>query len=73
MLPNMNRQRKRMISLQYIIRKLFITLGLPYKNIRITKSKKTLAFYESYWEELYALIGNVIQKVISTSMKSSVN
>ena len=53
-----------MISIQYIVRKLFVMLGLPYENIRITKSKKTLAFYESYWEELYALIGGVIQKII---------
>ena len=64
MLPNINRERKRMISIQYIVRKLFVMLGLPYENIRITKSKKTLAFYESYWEELYALIGGVIQKII---------
>ena len=36
-LPNINRERKRMISIQYIMRKLFIMLGLPYENIRITK------------------------------------
>ena len=35
-----NNGRKRMISIKYVIKQLFQMLGLPYKDINITKSKK---------------------------------
>ena len=43
-----------MISIKFVLRKIFIMLGLPYEIFLL---KKTLAFYDTYCEELYSLIG----------------
>ena len=51
-LPQVNGIRKRMISINYIMRKIFDMMGIPYKNIPISKSKKTLAFYDRYWTKI---------------------
>ena len=57
--------RKRMISIKYIIKQLFKMLGLPYKDIFVTKSKKTLRYYKQYWEKVQLLIGDRIQSIIN--------
>ena len=36
----LNKNRKRMISIQFILKKLFTILGLPHKGIQTTKSQK---------------------------------
>ena len=53
-LPTINKERKQMISIKFVLRKIFIMLGLPYEIFLL---KKTLAFYDTYCEELYSLIG----------------
>ena len=53
-----------MISVDYILRQLFRMLRLPYKDLRITKSKRRLAFYEQYWDGIDSLIGYKIQSII---------
>ena len=63
-LSQVKRGRKRMISIDYILRQLFRMLRLPYKDLRITKSKRTLAFYEQYWDGIDSLIGDKIQSII---------
>ena len=54
--------RKRMIS---IITQLFKMFGLPYKDISVTKSKRTLKSYEQYWEKIQSLIGDRIQSIVN--------
>ena len=52
--------RKRIISIRYIITQLFKMFGLPYKDINVTKSKRTLKYYEQYWEKVQSLLGDKI-------------
>ena len=60
-----NDGRKRMISIKYVIKQLFEMLGLPYKDIYVTKSKSTLKNYEQYWAKIQLLIGDRIQSIIN--------
>ena len=63
-LNEVNGTRKRMISVNFIMRKIFKMMGIPYKNIPISKSKKTLAFYDRYWTKIMFLIGDNIKSII---------
>ena len=63
-LNEVNGNRKRMISVNFIMRKIFKMMGIPYKNIPISKSKKTLAFYNKYWASIMSLIGDKIKSII---------
>ena len=51
----LNKDRKRIISIQFIIHKVFEKWNLNF-NVPITKSKKTLHNYEKYWNHLCLLI-----------------
>ena len=64
-LHKVNDGRKRMISIKYVIKKLFEMLGLPYKDINVTKLKRTLTYYKQYWKKVQLLIGNRIQSIIN--------
>ena len=64
-LHKVNYGRKRMISIKYVIKQLFKILGLPYKDINVTKSKRTLTYYEQYWKKVKLLIGDRIQSIIN--------
>ena len=64
-IPLVNRNRKRMISVKFIMKQLFKMLGLPYNDINVTKSKKTLKYYKQYWEKIQSLIGDRIQSIIN--------
>ena len=59
-----NDGRKR-ISVKYVIKQLFKMLGLPYKDINVTKSKRTSTYYNQYWKKVQLLIGNRIQSIIN--------
>ena len=61
-----NDGRKRIISIKYVIKQLFKMLGLPYKDINVTKSKRTLTYYKQYWKNVQSLIGDRIQLIINT-------
>ena len=63
-LNEVNGTRKRMISVNFIMRKIFKMMGIPYKNIPISKSKQTLAFYDRYWASIMSLIGDKIKSII---------
>ena len=65
-LNEVNDGRKRMISIKYVIKQLFKMLGLPYKDINVTKSKRTLTYYKQYWKKVQSLIGDRIQLIINT-------
>ena len=63
-LYEVNGTRKRMISFNFIMRKIFKMMGIPFENIPIGKSKKTLAFCDKYWKHIMLLIGNKIKFII---------
>ena len=63
-LPLINGERKRMINLNFILKQIFQKLGIPNDNIKITTSKKTLAYYQQYWTDIQLLLGNKFQSII---------
>ena len=48
--------RERMISVNFILKQLFDILGIEYKFIPLTKSKKTFNYYSQWWAQIYDLI-----------------
>ena len=63
-LNEVNGTRKRMISINFIMRRIFNMMGIPHKQIPISKSKKTLAFYNRYWVSIMSLIGDKIKSTL---------
>ena len=63
-LNEVNGKRKRLISINFILRKVLSMMNLPFENIPISKSKKTLAFYNQYWVSIMSLIGDRIKDII---------
>ena len=70
-----NGQRKRLISVNFIIRKLIIMMverndmmeihnKMNYEKIPISKSKKTLDFYDKYWDQIVEIIGDKIKEIM---------
>ena len=56
-LPQINQKRKRIISIKYIIHRLFIKWDIDFE-IKLTKYNKTLKYYEEHWKKIQALIGD---------------
>ena len=54
-IPSVNKLRRRIISTKYILRQLFKLLDIPFECIKITKSRKTLEFYNRYWAKILEL------------------
>ena len=63
-LPQINGERKRMISLNFILRQVLRMMDLPFNEIPISKSKKTLASYQQYWTQMILLIDDRIKGII---------
>ena len=61
-LSQINGERKRMISVNFILAKMLKMMKLPYSYVKVTKSKKTLAFYNKYWANM-SLIGDKINNI----------
>ena len=51
-IPKLGYNRKRIISIKYMLKQIFDMLKIDYKNIEITKSVITLKFYDDYWHDL---------------------
>ena len=49
-------RRKRLISVNFIIKQPFDMLGIEYNFIPLTNSKKTLNYYSQRWAQIYDLI-----------------
>ena len=64
-LDKVNGTRKRMISINFIIRKVLSMMNLPFDKLPLTKSKKTMASYEKYWKQINELIGDKIKEIIT--------
>ena len=57
--------RKRMISIKFILRKLFQKMELPFEVIPISKSKKTNRYYLNYWIQVEKAVGDKIRALLS--------
>ena len=62
-LPLVNKDRKRMINLKYILKQVFTMLDLNI-DIEMTISKRTIRFYNKYWVEILLLTFDKIIKII---------
>ena len=68
-IPQVNNfRRKRLISVNFIIKQLFDILGVEYKIIPLTQSKNTLRYYENWWERVYSLIKADICRLVSQNL-----
>ena len=63
-----NFHRKKLVSVNFIIKKLFDILGVEYKIIPLTRPKNTLRYYENWWERVYALIKTDVDRLISQNL-----
>ena len=63
-IPKVNHNRKRLISINYILKMIFEMMGLLY-DVPISKSKRTVKYYEKYWNSVMTLIGGQIQSIIN--------
>ena len=63
-LPQINGERKRMISLNFILIQVLRMMSLPFNKIPISKSKRTLNSYQEYWEKIMILIGDRMKGII---------
>ena len=63
-IPTVNGRRNRLINTKYILRQLFKLLDLPFECIKITKSRKTLEFYNRYWAKILELKNTEILRII---------
>lgn len=63
-LSSVNGKRKRMISTKFIIKEIFMMLGIPFEHITVSKSGKTLKFYERYWTKILLLCFDKIINII---------
>ena len=59
-----NVDRKRMINLNYIIKRIFSMLDLPFEKVKTTKSKKTIEMYRQYWKDILALAFDKVDKIV---------
>ena len=63
-----NFDRKRLVSVNFLIKQLFDILGIEYKIIPLTWIKNTLKYYENWWERVYALIKANVDLLISQNL-----
>ena len=62
-LNQINKNRKRIISVKYLLQKIFDMMNLKY-NIFFIKSIKTFNFYNNYWDKIMTLIGDDIKSIL---------
>ena len=63
-LPQINGERKRMISVNFIIVKILKMMKLPHSYVKVTKSERTITTYQRYWDQIILLIGDKIKGII---------
>ena len=64
-LPQINGQRKRIISLKYLLHKILQLMKIDSSTIDLTKFKKTLKLYDLYWNNIMGIIGPKIIHIIN--------
>ena len=55
-LSHINGERKRMISVNFILAKILKMMKLSYSYVKVTKSKRTKVIYQYYWDQIILLI-----------------
>ena len=63
-IDQMKGERKRMISLNFILVQVMRMMDLPFNKIQISKSKRTLNSYQEYWKKIMLLIGDKIENIL---------
>ena len=64
-IPQVNNfRRRRLISVNFIIKRLFDILGVEYKIIPITQSKNTLRYSENWWQRVYSFTKTDISRLV---------
>ena len=61
-MPKINYDRKKPISINYILNMLFKMMGIKY-DIEINKPKKTLKYYKKFWDDVMSLIGDQMHDI----------
>ena len=61
---DLDTERKRFISIEYLLKRIYDMLGYKNDFFKLPKSKKTLNTYNRYWDNLWSLIGIQIQSII---------
>ena len=56
--------RRRMINIHFILKKIFEMKHLSNDHLKVSKSKKTLNAYEDYWNTILHLKSDEINKII---------
>ena len=56
--------RKRLISVNYIIKQLFDILGIEYKSVPHTRIKNTVKYYIEWWDKVYGYIKDDVNRII---------
>ena len=64
-LPQINGERKRIISLKYLLHRILRLMKIDSSKIELTKSKKTMKLYNIYWHNIMSIIGNKIIDIIN--------
>ena len=64
-LSQINSERKRMISVNFILAKILKMMKLPHSYVKVTKSKRTKVIYQYYWDQIILLIGDKINRIIN--------
>ena len=64
-LSQINGERKRMISVNFILAKILKMMKLPHSYVKVTKSKRTKVIYQYYWDQIILLIGDKINRIIN--------
>ena len=64
-LPQINKKRKRIISIKFIIKKILKRMKLSHSYVKVTKSKRTKTTYQHYWNQIILLIGDKIKRIIN--------
>ena len=62
-IPQVNKERKRMINVEFVSKQLFKMLKLPHYFIPISKSKKTIKYNKKYWDDIMFWKGDQIHEV----------
>ena len=58
-----NENRKRIISVKYLLKRIFHMMDIAY-SIPVTRSMRTLNFYDAYWGKIMSIIGDKIKSIL---------
>lgn len=57
---NMEKERHRLISIRYLLKRIFQHLDIPSDYIEVSKQQKTREFNQRYWSDIWFILGGNI-------------